>query len=83
MTFQSKLVMCCLMMHNFIRASQLYEDAFYNMYDNEQERYIREHEEQDQLNENELNYTELVRMRDRIAQDMYDAYRVELTRRGL
>ena len=53
------------------------------MYDNEQERYIREYKEQDQLSENEFNYTEIVRMRDRIAQDMYDVYRVELTRRGL
>ena len=33
--------------------------------------------------EDELNYNQLANMRDRIALNMYDAYIVELERRGL
>jgi len=80
--FQAQLIMCCLMIHNFIRANQLYEDEFYAVYDREQQQY-RNEEHEEFADENDANYNALVNQRDQIAQDMYDAYLVELAHRGI
>ena len=74
--------MCCFMIHNFIRANQLYEDEFYAVYDREQQQHHNE-EHEEFADENEANYNALVNQRDQIAQDMYDVYLVELAHRGI
>jgi hypothetical protein len=80
--FQRDLVYCAMMLHNFVRINQLYEDEF----DVLDEDDIDEEDEGDQevpVDENAENVAELNAWRDDIAQRMWDDYQRVLGERGL
>jgi len=80
--FQVDLVLCCFMLHNFIRLNQDYIDPYFDYYDlgdDDQNGYGADDGEEPEV----INDAALVGWRDGIAEEMWLAYQVELQRRGL
>ena len=75
--FQCDIVLGAMMLHNFIRINNEEEDIF-DIWDEED---IVDNDEFE--NDNEVNQHKLNIWRDGIATSMWDAYQLELARRGL
>jgi hypothetical protein len=80
--FQIELVYGCMMLHNFIRVNQLYEDEFDQWDDNENEIIDPIDVNVNEINPNE-NAVHLRNWRDNIANEMWISYQEELGRRNL
>ena len=79
--FQCDIVICALLVHNFIRMNQLYEDEFDDVdipADNQNEY------DDDGVDENNIYVNAaLNQWRDGIATEMWDAYQIILQERGI
>jgi hypothetical protein len=71
--FQTTLVMCAMILHNFIRIHQQYEDEYYNEIQ-EEERIEEEQEEEEE--ENEDNMENYQAFRNDIATAMWNDYNI-------
>ena len=80
--FQCDIVICALLVHNFVRMNQLYEDEFDNVdvpADNQ-----NEDDDTDGVDENNIYVNAaLNQWRDGIATEMWDAYQILLQERGI
>ena len=78
--FQCDVVVCTLLVHNFIRMNQLYEDEF-DIVDVDA---VDHNEDDDGVDENNVHVNAaLNQWRDAIATEMWDAYQIVLQERGL
>jgi hypothetical protein len=82
---QTEFVMCCCMLHNFIRLNQGFDDEF----DRWEDHRLRHGPNRDppppepRTNSDAAEERRLNAWRDGIAQEMWDAYQIELTRRRI
>lgn len=78
--FQVDIVMCCFMLHNFIRLNQAFDDEWNNW----QEPVVEDaaHPEVHEHIQNNAEYALVTAWRDQIAQDMWDSYVAEMARRA-
>lgn len=78
--FQVQIVLCCFMIHNFIRINQVVDNEW-NEWDEPMN--LNANDEVHEHLHNHAEYVYVNHMRDEIAQNMWDSYVEEMERRGL
>ena len=80
--FQCDIVLGAMMLHNFIRINQEEDDEF-DIWDLDEEDIDNEENLDNEGGNNDVHQNELIMWRNGIASSMWDAYQLELNRRGL